>query len=168
VELEGWEDGLLIAVLSDTHLPARGPSLPPGLVERLNGVDRILHAGDLTSMELLAILRRMAPVSAVHGNVDDPDVKLLLPRTRIVEAGGFRIGLVHGDGAGGTTLERARRSFREVDCVVFGHSHSPHLQWVDGILMLNPGSPTDPRREPRGSFALLRVGSRLEGEIIYI
>lgn len=159
---------MLIAVISDTHIPARARALPQALVEQLRGVDLILHAGDFTTLDTLNYLRTLAPTEAVYGNVDDGMVKAMLPRTTVVEARGFRIGLVHGDGSSGTTLERARRAFQGVDCVVFGHSHSPYLAKHDTVLMLNPGSPTDPRREPRPSYALLRITDRIEAEIVYL
>lgn len=95
-------------------------------------------------------------------------LKATLPRARIVEVGGFRLGLIHGDGVAGSTLERARRAFNGVDCIVFGHSHSPYLRRHDSVLMLNPGSPTDKRRAPRPSFALLRITDHLDAEIVYL
>src|SRR5512133_3662422 len=103
-------------------MPSRAMALPPALVERLRGVDMILHAGDLTTTAILKYLQTMAPVAAVSGNVDDLEIKQLLPMTRIVRAGHFQIGMVHGDGSGLTTIERARRVFSDVDCIVFGHS----------------------------------------------
>jgi uncharacterized protein len=163
---------LLIAAVSDTHIATGSRrALPDALVERLRTVDLILHAGDLISLAALEQLRALAPVEAVHGNVDELNVRLMLPRKRIVTAGRFRIGLVHGDtGSGITTPERARRTFEheQVDCVVFGHSHSPLLLRHGGVLLLNPGSPTDKRREPRASFALITAGDTLEAEIVYL
>jgi len=159
---------LLIALISDTHIPAMAQTLPELLVEKLKEADMILHAGDLTTAATLDYLRTLAPTEAVHGNVDDPLLKTTLPRTKIVEAGRFRIGLVHGDGPSGTTLERAMRSFQGVDCIIFGHSHIPYLHNHGPVLMLNPGSPTDPRREPRPSFALLTVADHLEAKILYL
>ncbi len=158
----------LIAVLSDTHIPARARSLPEQVVRRLKGADLILHAGDFTTMETLTHLRALAPTEAVYGNVDDPLLKTTLPRTRIVEVGGFRIGLIHGDGPGLSTLERARGAFRGVDCIVFGHSHMPYLGSHGPVLMLNPGSPTDRRSAPRPSFALLEATDHLRPQIVYL
>jgi uncharacterized protein len=164
------ETTVLIAAISDTHLGASRRTLPGALVERLRTVDLILHAGDIATAAALEQIRAFAPVEAVRGNVDEPELQLTLPRTRVVPAGRFRIGIVHGDGVSRTTLERASRAFAHepVDCIVFGHSHSPYLLRHDGLLMLNPGSPTDKRREPRASFALITVGDTLEAEIIYL
>jgi uncharacterized protein len=159
-----------IAAISDTHIGGSRRALPDALVERLRRVNLILHAGDISTAAALEQLRALAPVEAVHGNVDEIELQLTLPRTRVVAAGPFRIGLVHGDGVRGTTLERARRAFdhEPVDCIVFGHSHSPYLHRHHAILMLNPGSPTDKRREPRASFALITIGETLEAEIVYL
>jgi putative phosphoesterase len=160
---------MLIAALSDTHMPDRARTLPEPLLDRLRTVDLILHAGDFTKLAILNHLRSLAPVEAVLGNVDEPALALELPRTRLVQVGRFRLGLVHGDGpGGGTTLERARRAFDRVDCIVFGHSHQPYLGTHRGALMLNPGSPTDRRRAPRPSFALVTVGDTLGAEILYL
>jgi uncharacterized protein len=162
---------VLIAAISDTHIGSGSRrALPDALVERLRTVDLILHAGDITSAAVLEHLRALAPVKAVQGNVDELELKLTLPRSRVVTAGRFRIGVVHGDVGSGTTSERARRTFdaEPVDCVVFGHSHSPLLRRDGPVLMLNPGSPTDKRREPRASFALITIGDILEAEVVYL
>ncbi len=160
---------MLIAAISDTHIPDKARALPEALVERLRTVDLILHAGDITSSSTLDYLKRLAPTEAVHGNVDDPFLKATLPDARVVEAGGFRIGLIHGNvGSGGNTMERARRAFTDVDCVIFGHSHSPYLERHGSVLLLNPGSPTDRRRAPRPSFALLSTDQELAAELVYL
>lgn len=114
-------------------------------------------------------LSSLAPTEAVYGNVDDPFLKATLPRMRVVEAEGFRIGLIHSDGpGGGTPMERARRTFTDVDCIVFGHSHYPYLERHGTVLMLNPGSPTDKRRAPHPSFAILDTALGLAAEIIHL
>ncbi len=158
-----------IGVLSDTHIPEKAVSLPHALVRDFEGVDLILHAGDLTTPAVLEILRKIAPVEAIAGNNDPPELAGLLGRRKIVEAGGLKIGLVHGDrGRGKNTLDRAARAFAEgeVACVVFGHSHLPYLGPpvpVEGsppapaVLLFNPGSPTDRRHAPRKSYGFLEI-----------
>lgn len=146
-----------IAVLSDTHLRV-GRSLPRFVWEQLSDIDMILHAGDLTHSGLLEELSCMAPVRAVRGNCDGGDVSL--PHRDIVECEGFRIGLIHGDsGQGKSTAERAYRAFQDttVNLIVFGHSHIPFMEWQEGRLLFNPGSPTDKRREPHYSMGLLEI-----------
>lgn len=163
---------MLIGVLSDTHIPARASTLPGRVIEAFRGVDLILHAGDITTLAVLQRLSTLAPIEAVHGNVDPPEVSSVLPRTRIVALdNGKRIGLVHGNsGPGVSTLERARRTFegQRVDVIVFGHSHTPYCEWHDGVLLFNPGSPTDKRRMKRASYGLLRVDETITGEIVYL
>lgn len=159
---------MIVGVISDTHMPSRGKEIPDGLAERLRRVDLILHAGDITTLGVLRQFERLAPVLAVSGNVDDAAVRQLLPATRTVAIEKFNIGLVHGDGAGPSTIERARRAFAEVDCIVFGHSHTPTVEIYRSTLMVNPGSPTDPRRQPRPSYAVLTVGETIQAEIVYL
>ena len=160
---------MLIAAISDTHVPDKATALPEALIARLGSVDLILHAGDFTSASTLNQLTKLAPTEAVYGNVDDLFLKTTLPRARLVEAGGLRIGLIHGDGSvGGATLDRARRAFADVDCIVFGHSHYPYLERHGGVLMVNPGSPTDKRRAPYPSFALIDTSGGLAAEIVYL
>lgn len=157
-----------IGVISDTHMPARARELPAELLAALHAVDMILHAGDLTTADVLESLRAIAPTVAVRGNVDSASVRVLLPDKQVIEADGFRIGLVHGDGSSLSTLERARRAFSDVDCIVFGHSHVPTVEKRGSVLMVNPGSPTDPRREPRPSYAIISTNGAIEAKIRYL
>ncbi|MDH3226679.1 MAG: YfcE family phosphodiesterase [Thermoleophilia bacterium] len=155
-----------VAVLSDTHLPRRGPGLPALCIEVMARADLILHAGDLCDFSTLILLRAFGPpVAAVHGNVDEPDVRRELPETAVVEAGGLRIGMVHDAGVASGRLERMRRRFPDANGVVFGHSHIPLFHRAgDGFFILNPGSPTDRRRQPRHSIVELTIeeGARPE------
>ena len=150
---------MLIAVISDTHLPRGNRTLPAACVERLRKADLILHAGDLMTADVLADLRALGPpVQAVHGNVDDEQVRRLLPSARLVDAGGARIAITHDAGPAVGRLERLRRRFADADAVVFGHSHVPlHERDDSGFQIFNPGSPTDRRRQPRHTMGLCRV-----------
>lgn len=158
-----------IGVLADTHIPRRAKEVPRFVMEKLQGAALIIHAGDLTDMKVIDQLAKVAPVEAVAGNNDSEDVREKLPRQRLIMAGGYSIGVVHGDGTSGTAIQRARQAFgdEEPDCIVFGHSHIPLIQYVDGVLMVNPGSPTDQRRQPMPSFAIITLGVRIDAEIIY-
>lgn len=146
-----------IAVLSDTHC-REGRSLPRFVWEHLNSVDLILHAGDLTHPGLIDELALIAPVRAVRGNCDSWDVHL--PERELFTCEGLKMGLIHGNaGKGKTTPERAYYAFEHdaVDIVVFGHSHMPLMERKNGIILFNPGSPTDKRREPQYSFGLITI-----------
>jgi putative phosphoesterase len=154
-----------LAVISDTHMP-RGPRhLPPECVRRLGAADLIVHAGDLSTLEVLEELRALGEVVAVHGNVDAADVRTLLPATAVVVVGGHRVAVIHDAGPARGRLDRLRRRFPEADAVVFGHSHIPLLERAeDGFQIVNPGSPTERRRAPHHTMA---VASLAEGELSF-
>jgi uncharacterized protein len=151
---------VLVAVISDTHLPRGNRTLPAACVERLRSADLILHAGDLVTADVLADLRALGPpVQAVHGNVDNEQVRRLLPSARLVDAGGARIAMTHDAGPAGGRLRRLRARFADADAVVFGHSHIPlHERDDSGFQIFNPGSPTDRRRQPVHTMGLALVG----------
>lgn len=142
-------------VLADTHIPRRAKSLPEALVPHLKVVGLVLHAGDLMDPALLHELAAFAPVRAVRGNLDPQDANL--PETQEFGFGGTRIAMVHDSGRKEGRRNRLKRRFPDARVVVFGHSHIPFLEDEDGLLLLNPGSPTDKRRQPRHTFALLCV-----------
>lgn len=153
-----------IALVSDTHLPRYGRRLPAVLVRGIVDarVDQILHLGDFTEPFVPALFEALAPFDAVAGNNDGDELVARFARQKVLELDRVRIGLTHGDlGPGATTPERARRTFETLDVAViaFGHSHAPLVEQVrGGPLLVNPGSPTDKRREYRYSWALLEVG----------
>ena len=154
---------MLIAVISDTHLPRGARRLPEACVERIAAADLLLHAGDFSTLDVLRELETIGPpVLGVHGNVDSADLRLLLPAERIVDAGGASIAMVHDAGPRGGRLARLRARFGDrADAVVFGHSHMPlHEQADDGFQILNPGSPTERRRAPGHTMGLIHVGPR--------
>lgn len=160
-------DAVRIGVISDTHIPYRAKAIPPVVFDLFAGVSMILHAGDLACDDVIVELEAIAPVYAVYGNVDPPELVHKLPKKREIHAGGARIGLIHGDGPGRSTPERARTAFSGVDCVVFGHSHIPMCERVDGVLLFNPGSATDKRGQERHSVGVLTVqGGVVQGEIL--
>lgn len=148
-----------IAVISDTHMPGRGRILPPACLERVARADLLIHAGDLCDGIALAYLGALGPpLVAVHGNVDDGEVRRHLPAERVLEVGDQRWGLIHDGGPADGRLGRLRTRFPECQGVIFGHSHIPlHQVDSDGFWILNPGSPTDRRRQPHHSMVTLRL-----------
>ena len=153
---------MLIAVISDTHLPRGARRLPDACVERIAAADLLLHAGDFSTLDVLHDLEAIGPpVVGVHGNVDSAELRRVLPAERVVEAGGARIAMVHDAGPRAGRLERLRACFGErADLVVFGHSHMPlHQQAGDGLQIFNPGSPTERRRAPAHTMGLVRAGA---------
>jgi uncharacterized protein len=158
---------MLIAVISDTHLPRGQRRIPEPCLERLASADLILHAGDFTTPEVLHDLQEIGRVAGVTGNVDSFELRRLLPETRVVEADGARIAMVHDAGAAAGRLERMRRRFPDADAVVFGHSHIPLHEEADGFQIFNPGSPTDRRRQPRHTMGMARAhNGRLTFELL--
>jgi putative phosphoesterase len=144
-----------LAIISDTHLPRGGRALPAACVERLRAADAILHAGDFIELAVLRALEELGPpVHAVRGNVDSAQLQARLPQTRIVEAGGARIAMIHDAGPATGRLARMRRRFPDADAVVFGHTHLPLHETAGGFAIFNPGSPTERRRAPRHSMGL--------------
>jgi uncharacterized protein len=159
-----------LAIVADTHLPRGKRLLPQACVQRLRAADLILHAGDLSTVDVLRMFEALGPpVAAVHGNVDAPELRALLPATRMVEADGARIAMVHDAGPAKGRLARMRRRFPDADAVVFGHSHIPLYERADdGFQIFNPGSPTDRRRQPWHTMGLARVRARdkIEFELV--
>lgn len=130
-------------------MPRGARALPERCVERLRSADLILHAGDFTSAPFLGWLGELGPpVEAVVGNMDEPALQSSLPETRIVEADGLRIGMVHIPGPAEGRAERLIARFPGCDAVVYGHTHLPQVERVGGVWILNPGSPTERRRAP--------------------
>ncbi len=156
-----------IGVISDTHLPALG-TLPPAVFTVFEGVDLILHCGDITEMSIIDELRAIAPVEAVAGNMDGVEMHARLPEKKTLTLGKFTAGLIHGKFRIDVQREMIRKEFGAVDLIVYGHSH--HAFWgnVDGVWFLNPGSPTDNRHAPFHSVAILEIGEDLKAEIIKI
>jgi hypothetical protein len=162
----------VVGVVSDTHLPRFGRVLPRALRLGLREaeVGLILHAGDLTDALALELLGGIAPVVAIAGNNDPPDLHEALGERALLDVAGVRIGLVHGHaGPGRTTRDRAVAAFPNdpPDVIVFGHSHIPLVERSEGTWLVNPGSPTDRRRQPAFSYALLRIdGGRAAPELV--
>lgn len=144
--------------------------LPPACLAELEAADLIIHAGDLSDMATIDALRAIGPpLVAVRGNIEEPAVREALPATAEVEVNGLRIGVVHNGGPAAGRLDRMRRRFPAAGLVVFGHSHIPLLQRAgDGFTILNPGSPTDRRRRPRHTMAVVEVTADGRPEIAFL
>ncbi|WP_438448361.1 metallophosphoesterase family protein [Gorillibacterium sp. sgz5001074] len=150
-----------IVVLSDTHMTKNRIYLPKALLQGLDGADLILHAGDWLAPEVADLLEEWAPVDGVAGNNDGEEIVRRFGLQKLIRAGSHMIGLIHGDtGPGRTTEQRAYQAFagEAVDAILFGHSHVPYQEERDGVLLFNPGSPTDKRRQPLYSYGVLETG----------
>jgi putative phosphoesterase len=157
-----------IAIISDTHLPSGLRRIPDACVERLAAADLVIHAGDFTKIGVLRELQSYCQLIAVHGNVDEYDVRTALPETTHVQAGGATIAVIHDAGPAARRVERLRKQFPDADAVVFGHSHQPlHEAAPNGFQIFNPGSPTERRRAPNHTMGMATVeGGRLRFELL--
>ncbi len=173
-----------IGVLADTHVPDRRRSLPPGILEVFSTVEIVLHAGDITSMDLLQQLQDQVSLTfAVYGDRDSTQVRNLLQETQLLEFGGVRIGLIHGNRDSKTELKNRvfglfrpptygpaffdflLGRFNAVDAIVFGHTHLPYAKVYEGVYFFNPGSLFPPSGEP--SVGLLDIDTRgIRGRIL--
>lgn len=141
-------------------MPRHARELPAALRKGLREVDAIVHCGDMVDAMAIPLFEALAPFEAVAGNNDPPALRKRFGDRTVLEFGSLRIGLVHGHaGTGRSTPERAERAFREerVDAILFGHSHIPYCERRNGILLFNPGSPTERRRQPQFSYGILRI-----------
>jgi putative phosphoesterase len=154
-----------IVVLSDTHAPRRWKSCPERVAAELRQADLILHAGDVCTVDVLTELAGYAPVRAVAGNNDGPEItRWGAPEVLELELEGLRISMIHDSGPATGRLQRMRRRFPTADLVVFGHSHIPLDETLEdrssrsaGFRIFNPGSPTDRRRQPHGTIGVLDI-----------
>lgn len=151
-----------IGVISDTHLKSVEKedieALFSVLPEEFNEVDLILHAGDLVVFDLISKLSKIAPVEAVSGNMDFPEVGNKLPFKKILNIDGTTIGLTHGSGPPHGIKERVKARFStKVDLLVYGHTHHPENKVKDGTAYLNPGSPIDKRFADVNSVGFIEI-----------
>jgi uncharacterized protein len=163
--------GVRVVVLADTHAPRRWRACPPAVARELRGADLILHAGDVCTAPVLTELAQYAPVVAVLGNNDGPDVARwgATPSAEFT-LDGLAVAMLHDSGPAAGRLARMRRRFPRADLVVFGHSHIPLDESGYGLRIFNPGSPTDRRRQPHGTLGLLRIdgGVLAEASIVAV
>jgi len=159
---------MMVVVLADTHTLGRTRPLPSGAWPYIESADHILHAGDVCDPVLLDELVSFAPVTVVLGNCDGYDVKHWGAQTETeLQLGGAAIGMVHDSGVARARRKRLRERFPAARVVVYGHSHLPCNEDQDGLLLLNPGSPTWVRRAPWPSMALLWIDAEhVEAEVI--
>ncbi|PLX67173.1 MAG: metallophosphoesterase [Denitrovibrio sp.] len=160
-----------LLIISDTHTDSI-TKLPMTLRDAADKADGIIHAGDIVGYKVIHDLLKINPnVYAVKGNMDPALGNEYLPRKRVLEMEGVRIGVAHGEGSHHGIENRLLYSFADdnVDIIIYGHTHSPFWGVIDGIHFLNPGSHTNKRDEPRHSYAVLTIeDGKFDAEIIKI
>jgi uncharacterized protein len=143
-----------LVLMADTHVPKRAKDLPAQLWRAVDEADLVIHAGDWVDVALLdALERRAERLVAVYGNNDGAALRARLPEVARVEANGVRLAVVHETGPAAGRERRCAARFPDVDVLVFGHSHIPwDTTAATGLRLVNPGSPTDRRRQPHCTY----------------
>jgi len=152
---------MLVVIMSDTHLPVRAKDLPAPLWMMVDEADVVVHAGDWVGVELLDRLEaRSRRLVGVYGNNDGPALRARLPEVAHADLDGVRVAVVHETGQAAGREKRCAARFPDADVLVFGHSHIP---WdtvaPTGLRLLNPGSPTDRRRQPHHTFMTAEIAA---------
>ncbi|MFH1622426.1 MAG: metallophosphoesterase family protein [Candidatus Omnitrophota bacterium] len=156
-----------IGVISDTHIPEKTPEIPKEIYSAFKNVDLILHAGDLVSLDVISSLEKICPVKAVYGNMDRPESRQVLKDKEIIEVGKFKIGLIHGRGNPANLINFVKSAFKEkMDIIVFGHSHAPFNEKIEGTLFFNPGSSTVTVFSPYRSYGIIEIGDKIKAKIL--
>jgi putative phosphoesterase len=156
-----------VLLLADTHLPKRAKALPERVWAEVDAADVVVHAGDWVDVTLLdALEQRARRLVGVYGNNDGPPLRGRLPEVAHVELDGVRLSVVHETGGAAGREKRCAAAFPDTDVVVFGHSHIP---WdtvaPGGLRLLNPGSPTDRRRQPHCTYMTLTLAEGRLGDV---
>jgi uncharacterized protein len=149
-----------IGVISDSHAQVL-EDLSPELIRALSTVDLIIHCGDFVGITILEGLRGLGEVRAVRGNMDYPEIKEMLPESDVILIEGKRIGIIHGWGSPWGMEYKIREKFRDIDAILFGHTHQPKNEVADGVLYFNPGP-------AKHSYGILTVENEIKGEIIRV
>ena len=144
-----------IGVVSDTH----SLKIPAQLLKDFQNVDLIVHAGDFCSESDYQLFKKIKDVKAVYGNMDEKKLCTLLSRRQVFECAGVMIGVFHGEGARLKVLEIVLKEFQKdkVQVVIFGHTHQPLNEKMNGVLYFNPGSPNDRINAPFCSYGILEI-----------
>ncbi|MEE1928930.1 metallophosphoesterase [Streptomyces sp. TRM 70351] len=159
-----------LLLTSDTHLPRRAKQMPAELLERIEEADAVLHAGDWVDTATLDLLEaRSRRLIGVYGNNDGPALRARLPEVAHAELSGVRFAVVHETGPARGREQRCAARFPEADVLVFGHSHIPwDTEARGGLRLLNPGSPTDRRRQPFCTYMTAEAAAgRLSGVTLH-
>lgn len=160
-----------IGLISDTHIPSRAKGIPKEVFITFAAVDFIIHAGDLVQLSVIDELEQIAPVLAVSGNMDGPEVSSILPQINSLKIFDRKIGVVHDPNTlMGMNKMREITQENGFDVLVYGHTHNANIKWEGKTLYINPGSPTNPSSlQNKPSVALLKITKdEITPEIIHI
>lgn len=149
-----------IVVISDTHSHSI-EEIPSELVDALKGADLIVHAGDFTGFQLYQDLKKLGDFKAVRGNMDNAEIRSALPEREIFTVNGKNIGVIHGWGSPVGLEEKIRQGFEDMDIIIYGHTHQPRNESINGIYYFNPGS-------SKQTYGVLEIGSTVSGQILAV
>jgi putative phosphoesterase len=156
-----------IGILSDTHLKRLNDKLEEIYRKYLFDMDIVIHAGDYVSVDVVEFLNR-DNFHGVQGNMDSYEVRQILPDKKVIEVGSHRIGIIHGWGSKDGLEEKIRNEFKEVDIIVYGHSHSAANHVKDGILFFNPGTAIGYSTSGPHTIGILEIDDIVKGKIVDI
>jgi putative phosphoesterase len=171
-QVREYSPGKTVGLISDTHIPVRARNIPKKVLEVFEKANFIVHAGDLVQLSVIDELEQLAPVLAVHGNMDGPEIRGKLPKLNSVKVLNWKIGVVHDGGAlfgMGKMREIVKKNGFNV--LVYGHTHNSSIKWEGDTLFINPGSPTNPLPPfiAKPTVALLKITKeKITPEIIQI
>jgi hypothetical protein len=152
--------GKIVGLISDTHIPVRAKEIPKQVFKVFDNVDYIVHAGDLVELSVVDELEQIAPVLVVYGNMDGPDIRSKLTKINSFKVFDWKIGVMHNPGAlFGTGKMRQVAKLNGFNAIVYGHTHNASVKWDGDVLLVNPGSPTNPAPPfiAKASVGLLRI-----------
>ncbi len=171
-EMASFKAAKTVGLISDTHVPVRARCIPKMVLKVFENVDFIVHAGDLVELAVIDELEQLAPVLAVHGNMDGPEVSGALPKLNSLKISDWKIGVMHDPSTlfgMGKMREIAKQN--GFNAFVYGHTHNSNIKWEGRTLYINPGSPTNPMSSfiNKPSVALLKVTKEtIKPEIVQI
>jgi len=159
-----------IGVISDTHIVNKSEHLPGIILDVFKQMDMVMHAGDMVDLKVIDELKSTCPkIVAVSGNMDQEAVRKKYPEKEIIEISGYRIGIMHGSGPPSNLITVLKDAFKadRLDIIVFGHSHKPMNEFIDGVLFFNPGSATDFTAE-YNSYGIIEINEGINARIIKV
>jgi uncharacterized protein len=165
--VDSEKSSVKIGVISDTHLKDGTKELTELIQGPFQNVDMIFHAGDITDLGVLDSFAGKKTL-AVCGNMDSDSVRQQLPTQKTVQIKNFHIGLIHGWGSPDGIEDRIRREFGKVDCIVFGHTHTPYQGNQEGVFFFNPGAFGGRFFSHKRTVGLLIINDRIQGHIIHL
>jgi len=161
---------LKIGVISDTHIANKSEHVPGIILDVFKQMDMVIHAGDMVDLRVVEELKSACPkIIAVAGNMDQDEVRKRYPEKEVFEISGYKIGVMHGCGSPLNLVELLKNAFKQdkPDIIVFGHSHKPMNEFIDGVLFFNPGSATDFTVE-YNSYGIIEINKEINARIVKI